>query len=310
MEKINFNKQDDIDLNLFSETGEITPVGISILKTFSWSKIIVFQSFLDSSCESIKKWYWSRKNLENIIDGYPDLWLNILDALAELFLTDFANYKVYDYKKKDIIEDLNNEFGQLFNSIFDDIKSVWGGLTSDQIESEAYRALRKENRGRMFGIGFGFKGAVGSAIGAELGNLGTGLIHSVINTVGNFKDNISTNKKMNDYYNQKSTLENIINYWIIIFWRMYDVHIEKLNYWILEEDSPDILNYTQMLECKISAESYYENMQRTAIEDEMELVVGSLKCLNIFPFEPIYWKIILKWNLIANYGGTKKISQV
>jgi hypothetical protein len=297
MEKLNLNKKENIQL-LFDNNEE--PLEIPIQEAYSWSKLIEYQSLLDKIIDFIKKWYKNCKNLEGVINDYTKLWRTILDALAESYLREYANHGFYGNDKDELMQEFNKDFGSLFYSIFDDIKAVWGELSIDQISRQAYRNLRKETRGRITGIGFGLTGTISSAIGAGLGNIATGLVHSAINAVGNTIDDYSTNSKMNDYYNQKDTLEKIIDTWTVLFWRIYNNQINYFNYLIVEEDTPCILNYTEMMKLKDSARSYYENFKKASDISDSDIFDCSAKCLLMFPFEIEYWEIFIKYVILVN----------
>jgi hypothetical protein len=304
MKKINFNEHEDISLFL-PDNREAFRIPIEL--AYSWSKIIEYQPVLDSTIDAITKWYWKMQNLKAIIDNYPNLWNHLLDYIAECYLTDFASSNYYETNKQSLIFDLNNNSSTLFDKAFDDIKNVWGGLSIDQITNQAYRAIRKESRGRITGIGFGLKGGIGSAIGAGLGNMASGLAHSAINTVGNAMDSISTNKQMNDFYKQESTLENIIEDWERIFWLMYRGHIESFNDLCVVKGTPQILNYYQMREKKEKAITIYNNfVDRSTNKTHGGLAEISLQCLDEFPFESEYWKKYLRY-LLPLCSDTKEI---
>ena len=72
---------------------------------------------------------------------------------------------------------------------------------ADGVEYEKkYRELRKQSRGKWTGGGFGISGAIAGAAQAEMLNIGTGLIHSTINFLG---DSYS-------YSKAKSKIANIV----------------------------------------------------------------------------------------------------
>jgi hypothetical protein len=307
MAKLNFNNYKDISM-LIPEGEE--PITVPVAKAYSWSKIVTTQSFLDTTCNTIRKWYWSRKNLEGIIDGYPTLWKHIMDAVGEAFLLDFVNLGMYSYKKEDMVPFFDPDYGVMFERAFDNIKAVYGGLSIEQIENQAYRALRKEARGRVRGIGFGLSSGIKAAIGAELGNAATGLAHGVFNAIGNSIDSAKANSKMNNFYNQESTLEDIIEVWCVIFWRMYNDHVVVLNNNAVEENSPKIYNYSEMMRFKDSAETVFTNMQKAMNLSIWDKFVAVFECVDDFPFETEYWKIFLLCIILIHKGSREVISVI
>jgi hypothetical protein len=215
---------------------------------------------------------------------------------------------MYSYKKEDVLSIFSSEYSVMFERAFDAIKAVYGGLSLEQIENQAYRILRKEARGRVRGIGFGLQGGIKAAIGAELGNAATGLAHGVFNAIGNSIDNAKANSKMNDFYNQESTLDDIIEILSVIFWRLYDDQVTVLNNNALEESSPKIYNYSQMMGFKDKAETIAQNVSK-AVNVSSEDAFGAVcDCVENFPFEAEYWKAFLLFVIPMHNGNREMVA--
>jgi hypothetical protein len=307
MAKLNFNEQRDIS---FLIPGGEEPLVIPVEKAYSWAKIVATQTFLDMTCDTIRKWYWSVKNLEGVIDGFVILWKHIKDGVGEFFLDDFINQKEFAYKKEMLTANFDNVYGSMWNSAFDEIKAIWGGLSIDQTSRQMYRAIRKEARGRVTGIGFGFSGGVKAAAGAGLANIASGMAHGAFNAIGNAVDSISTNSKMNEFYNQPSTLEGIIDTWTSIFWHMYNNHIKMVNDILVEEGTPGYYDFSQMMSFQDSAQTIWDNMQKADNLSAMDIMSGELQCIEQFPFEPEYWKKFLNLLIIVEGGNKKTLSVI
>ncbi|MDR1148582.1 MAG: hypothetical protein LBK66_08125 [Spirochaetaceae bacterium] len=300
MTKLNFDEIADISLQLGDDA---EPITISAAKAFSWGKIAATQTCLDMTYEYIKKWYWSKKNLENVIDGYIALWRALKETVGEAFLLDFINQGEFSYNVENLTAAYDEEYGAMFESAFSEIKSVYGGLSADQITKEAYRALRKEARGRVIGIGHGFKGGIASGIGAEFGNVAAGLGHSIVNAIGNSIDRASTNDKLRNFYMQESTLQGILDTWNVIFWKMYDNHIDLLNTILIEDGTEHLFDYSLLMRLSDSAYTIYQNIHKADNISTENYFNGIFQCIEKFPFEAQYWKNFLNIIIFANEGN-------
>lgn len=108
------------------------------------------------------------------------------------------------------IHKLENQFGLEKNSNFYNAINNYVSekmdelLTAQEVFSEInqgvnaeaeYRRLRKANRGRWQGGGFGVGGAIKGAAEAGMMNIGSGAIHSVVNGLGNIKSEMKASRQ-------------------------------------------------------------------------------------------------------------------
>ena len=88
----------------------------------------------------------------------------------------------------------------------DEYESAYIEIVKDKNEAAEYRKMRKENRGRWVGGGFGVEGAVKGAVTAGAANLASGIAHSAFNAVGNAVSSVSANIRKDKLYNNINTL--------------------------------------------------------------------------------------------------------
>jgi hypothetical protein len=289
------------------------PIVISGTKALSWAKLVATQSFLDMTIETMQKWYQSMGSLENILDGRVKFWQALKDAVCEAFLQDYIDNGVLGFTKQKVWDCMGEMFDEAFELLFQDIKNVYQGVEVDRITHEAYREVRKDSRSRVMGIGFGITGGIKAAAGATLGNAATGLGHSLFNAIGNSIGKASANKQMDEFYRQDSTLQTLLDGWDMIFWKLYDRHIEDINalFIITPENKTDrLLNYSQLMDLKEKAATIYENIQKVENPSDEQYLVAIYNCTELFPFEATYWKIFLHLTIFASRGDESIFNSV
>jgi len=120
---------------------------------------------------------------------------------------------IYDYSPSQINDWTWKKIREPFVSAYLDMESNLNNINKEQKNEELAREIRKENRFRVVGGGFGIQGAIKGMAMAGAINLGTGVAHSAFNTVGNIFTSIASNSARSDLYNSSlgSLLQGIRN---------------------------------------------------------------------------------------------------
>lgn len=111
---------------------------------------------------------------------------NIIKYLSPIFNSALSNTENINKFDKDYI--LNVYIDLIKPQWFDKLEKLedeYASILCDEAEMRQYRELRKLNRGRWVGGGFGLKGALAGAAQASLMNAANAGIHSIVNLIGN-----------------------------------------------------------------------------------------------------------------------------
>ena len=107
---------------------------------------------------------------------------------------------VHDYNISMIRDHTWVRITNTFVSVLANMNRQLRNINQAQSEEELEREIRKENRTRFFGVGFGVEGFVKATLVAGALNMGTGLVHSAFNMVGNTFTALSANSERSDLY--------------------------------------------------------------------------------------------------------------
>ena len=107
---------------------------------------------------------------------------------------------VYDYNISKIRDYTWGRIADTFVSVLANMDRQLRNINQAQSEEELEREIRKESRTRFFGVGFGVEGFVKATLAAGALNMGTGLVHSAFNMIGNTFTALSANSERSDLY--------------------------------------------------------------------------------------------------------------
>ena len=161
----------------------------------------------------------SYKNLYDRYGNVENLLRTGENDISHIVLNVFNNFKsialqrgIYDFS----IDKLkySSEYRQIIKPISEAISDIHyqlSAINSEEETTKEERRLRKATRGRVVGGGFGLTGALKGMAMAGAINMGTGLLHGSVNTVGNIFTSISaSNDRRSLYKSAKSYLEDAL----------------------------------------------------------------------------------------------------
>ncbi len=138
-----------------------------------------------------------------------DLW-NLFSAVVEEYVNYWIEDGYYDLSPESFFKNYYlpkypNQQLQI-QTAYDELEEKYSKIVLSQEQQEEYRRLRKANRGRWQGGGFGVGGALKGAATAGAMNMVTGIGHGVVNTIGNIGTSIATAGKKRKLYEDEETL--------------------------------------------------------------------------------------------------------
>ena len=140
-------------------------------------------------------------NVERLLD-------NGEEEISRIVLVVFNGFKqialqrgIYDFSEKKLFN--SYEYEKIIKPISEaihDIRVQLAIINSDEENAKKERELRKATRARVVGGGFGLTGALKGMAMAGAINIGTGLLHGSVNTVGNLFTSISASSDRHSLY--------------------------------------------------------------------------------------------------------------
>lgn len=166
--------------------------------------------------------YKSAGNIEEVVGAATRVGNKILHEFADVgvkFCMETGRYDITaDMLLNEPARSIRNKNGRSIDESADEIPSkIWLSCTNfigneyGQIVNKAqserdYRKMRKENRDRFVGGGYGIDGAIYGAIDAGILNLTTGAAHSIFNAAGNLMTSMQESSDKSKLYEDKRTL--------------------------------------------------------------------------------------------------------
>lgn len=163
--------------------------------------------------ENYKKIYDKYGDVENLLrNGESDI-INIVIDVFNKFKTIGLQRGIYDFSERKLIN--GSEYRKIMNPISEAIRDIRYQLSiinSEEQAAKEERRMRKASRGRVVGGGFGLTGALKGMAMAGAINMGTGLLHGSVNTVGNLFTSISASSDRRSLYKDaKGYLEEALS---------------------------------------------------------------------------------------------------
>ena len=154
--------------------------------------------------------YKDAESAEEVISLTANYGVEEVAAVYLGFADYFLERGIYDFSA-DYMEYKNGR-EYIFRPMIDEIKSIKKQL-DDINEREEYerrrREYRKESRGRFSSFGFGISGAITGALKAGALNIGTGLVHSAYNAVGNAVTSMNASSERGSVFSESR--DSVIN---------------------------------------------------------------------------------------------------
>lgn len=201
---------------------------------------------------------------------------------------------IYDVDKYIFIDDYCQPKGYL--PIIDachDVIAKCNAIDVQVQQKKAERAYNKEMRGRVFGGGFGFEGALSGMAMAGAMNMATGIAYSGFNAIANWVTRRVANSEKRSLFNNPETLatltSNLYESALNTHFAYIDVVEERTEKQIPKYDPAD----------RRRALAMHNNIAMLLPEEPMEEKIA-VAMLMLNPYEKEFYR-----NLILNYGDQK-----
>ncbi len=152
--------------------------------------------------EDFTKKYKEYGDIEKVAENIGDDGLAMIGAAFNTFKGMAMNHEVYDFSVDMLFQHPGYErVAAPFANAHDFIMGKLEEIDSHENSEKARRQYRKETRSRIVGGGFGLGGAAKGIATAGAINIGTGILHSSFNMIGNAVTSLSAYNDRQNLYN-------------------------------------------------------------------------------------------------------------
>lgn len=155
-----------------------------------------------------KKFYWNCNDIINLTDKAETYIYNHMYDICEIIVKDLVDRGVYTLSKDDVFSELYKYIDKVA-LVTEEVTCQIYKITERYEQERAYREMRKANRGKVIGGGFGLQGAAKGMMTVGTINFATGAVYSIANTLGNLGSSISQTNKLNDLYKNDTLLKYV-----------------------------------------------------------------------------------------------------
>ncbi len=177
----------------------------------------IYNEYTKKALEDFEKFYNDSNGIGRIINRGYDLAIELLEGAAAISISFCEKGGRFDLTKSKIIKNSGYyDFGHrnspldVWNDYYNSVKNAVQKIHLIADQEKENREIAKENRTRVIGGGFGFRGAVNGMIEAGAINMLTGAGYSLINSIGNMSTDMERSRNEDALFNNPSTLKTLI----------------------------------------------------------------------------------------------------
>lgn len=185
--------------------------------TFSTARVNYFlitmkyRNIAEKARQQLNSQYARLGNIKNVVQ-------NLEQDAADIFMeavNDSVDYiqqhDIYTIDYEGLLNQCTEYFTEYFSTAFENVCDQYEEIIDAQIEAVEYRKMRKNNRARFTGYGYGISGAISASIKSGAMNMATGIGHSLFNSVGNTGSEICSSVKQTALYKDQSVKDFLMN---------------------------------------------------------------------------------------------------
>jgi hypothetical protein len=261
---------------------------------------IIFKDLADNLQEEFRKIYrQNNKSLDDVSRFSYAQGSNCIAKAIKKAVEMLISKGIYHIDEERFIQDYYLNY-HIWDDYYNDINEKYLEITLDGKQLDEYRKIRRENRGRLVGGGFGLEGAVEGIVTAGAVNLAFGAVHGVVNGIGKMiSAGIAANKK-SKVFNDPETLRTLATGVYYAVFRIHNALIDAIN----KNSDSKIEGYVLADESK-RAHSMFNNLNKMEFDSE----TSSKLIKEIFELDP--YNIDYYEFLIDKYGdGNLEIQKV
>lgn len=157
------------------------------------------------------KWYGSQGDCNSVYRNSSEVLNSAVGPIIKKGVQILNSQGVYRVDENIFKSQYLNGYADDFHDVLSIMMEQIGEIEGQQNLEKQYRQIRKDNRSRVVGGGFGFSGAIKGMTQAGMMNATTGMLHSARNMIGNMGSSIAAgSNKAGVYKNFKEPLEEAL----------------------------------------------------------------------------------------------------
>jgi hypothetical protein len=251
-------------------------------------------SIAEEFCISVKK---KNTDMKALVENCEKDFLTYLLPSIDKTLEKIVNEGFYDIDRDFFMQNFYIDDHYYFSRGFSDIIDDYYAIVLEKEQLDQYRTMRRENRGKIVGGGFGVGGAVQGIAMAGAANLAIGALHGTFNLFGSMISSMKTNSQLRDTFKSKKLDKALFS---SAYWSIFDIHLAFIEaYQSLKEEKYGRKPSQDEIDRSIR---YFENIKGNKIPGNK---VDELLCTTI-QLNP-YNKDIYTY-AISKYGDEKSLT--
>jgi len=272
-----------------------------------------YQSFATGAAEKFSIEYDKNfKSIDDVHEQCTNVVMALLLPAMDEAIRDLVAYEIYDVN----VSEFESYFSPFFSwdddfSIIDD---KYLEIVLQTAELDAYRAARRESRGKWVGGGFGMGGAIKGAMQAGALNMAAGAAHGLFNMAAKGFSAIENKLKKSDLFNDPRTKAHLVD---AVYRVVFNTHFALIH--ALNDKNPDCVAGIVSDADSAKATRLYENVAAGRVPSGTTTKV-ILEAFRLNPYDESFYRYWFKTHgdnageleSLENYFGvhvSKKIKQ-
>ncbi len=185
--------------------------------TFSTARVNYFlitmkyRNIAENARQQLSSQYARLGNISNVVQKLEQDAADIFMEAVKDSVDYIQQNDIYTIDYEGLLSQCTEYFTEYFGTVFENVCDQYEEIIDAQIEAVEYRKMRKNNRARFTGYGYGISGAISASIKSGAMNMATGIGHSLFNSVGNTGSEICSTVKQSALYRDQSVKNCLMN---------------------------------------------------------------------------------------------------
>ncbi|MBQ2617405.1 MAG: hypothetical protein IJF90_11170 [Synergistaceae bacterium] len=191
-----------------------------------------------SAAQVFGKRYDSYGNIDNVIEHGLEDGLGIIAGIIDRVVINgvLMKLKIYDIDDERFFREFYQDKYFLWGDAFDEVQDQYMAIRLEQKQLDEYRTMRRQNRSRWVGGGFGIGGALKGAAKAGAMNMASGALHGLFNAGAKAISMASESSQKSSLYKNSATKNTLIGgIWSSVYqihfavWEILERHNGRMN---------------------------------------------------------------------------------
>ena len=187
-----------------------------------------YQKYEDELLTKFDKFYKEYGSMDTMMNKIDEDCEGLISDLVSHYINMMIDKGFYDLSADVFLSKYLSCLIDSFSSVekIDEVREKYDEIVAGKEQAAEYRRMRKANRGRWQGGGFGVGGAIkGAAVAGTFNAIG-GIGHSMVNTVGNIGSSIAASSQKKKIYTDSETKASIRRGLSVDFYFIFQAYLD------------------------------------------------------------------------------------